>query len=398
MIVVAVAALGWHRGGHHDVAPRHEASVSIERREAPPSPPRLEPSIQTYRVSGNVVGCERAEVTLADGSGHQWRMILDDDDTEHLDDVAPGRYAVEIGCKDGLAGASYPPVVVADRAIDGIVWRVPRGATLRGRVVSAGGVGIEADIELAIAGVDTPLRTTGWGRDHSDTAGHFTISGLPAGDYQIAISSWDGVAPAEGFRVAIGEDEIVERDFALDAAGEVVGLVIDARGKPVADLDVFVRSTTTRWVNITTTNSGGKFYVVARPAELTFLAQRWGRTSFRSDDPDVDARRDVSAGGNAVRIILPVKNATLRGRVADSHGAARAEVTVAAIAEREGRDMHEEARYADGAVTTDADGHFTIGPLPDGMYAVHAASSDGAEAFAFHVRAGSQIALQLDGR
>jgi hypothetical protein len=254
-----------------------------------------------------------------------------------------------------------------------------------------------------VVGGDAPARISGWGRDHSDTAGHFTISGLPAGEYRVAIDSWDGIAPRDGFRVTVADNEIVERDFVLDAASVIDGIVEDSRGSAMADLDVFVRSATTRWSTLVTTNAAGRFYLVARPGELTFLAQRSGRSVFMSDDPDVDARIEVVAGENHVRVRVAARTAALHGQVLDEQGMPRPGVMVAATAERVSKTVHEEVRFAAGAVATDQDGRFAIEGITDGVYTVRAFIPDGTdtsainvpETFAIHVAAGSTIALRL---
>ncbi len=281
-----------------------------------------------YHVSGRVtIGetaapCPDAEVTLAAVDQRELRTTADADGIERFDDVPPGRYAVAVSCKDYLDAPSYPAITVTDHDLGELAWRVERGATITGHVVlSTGDAVADASLAVALVGVDTPVATSGWGRDRSDTTGGFSISGLPPGTYTVAIDSSVAVAPADGFRVIVGENEVIERDFVLDAAALVAGLIEDPRGTPIPNTDVFARSVERRWSTIATTDAAGRFQLTIRPGDYTLVVQRPGRAYFVSTDPEVDLRITVSAGVTQVTLTAAARDADLGGRVGDAGSA-----------------------------------------------------------------------------
>ncbi len=412
LAVMVVVGIAWRRQASRppieQVPGRTAGRATIERALGPwrpaastsaevtgPIPPRR------YHVSGRVtIGettapCPDAEVTLTDVDRRELRATADADGIEQFDDVPPGRYSVGVSCKDYLNAPSYPAITVTDHDLGELAWRVERGAMITGRVVlSTGDAVAGASLAVAMVGVDSPVATSGWGRDQSDTSGGFRISGLPPGTYALAIDSSVGVAPAAGFRVIVGENEVIERDFVLEAAAIVDGVVEDPHGTPIANTDVFARSVGTRWSTIATTDDAGQFQLTMRPGDYTLVVQRPGRAYFVSSDPDVDLRIVVSAGVTQVTLTAAARDAELRGAVSDAHGLPRVGVTVSVVAERAG-DMRQEARFGAIATTTDSNGRFAISGLIEGDYTVCASEPGGGEAFATHVAAGSVTDLRL---
>ncbi len=378
------------------LAPRTPASLAPTTAEVTaPVPPRRYHVWGRVTIGDTAAPCPDAEVTLVGVDRRELRATADADGIDQLDDVLPGRYDVGVSCKDYLGAPSYPAITVTDHDLGDLAWRVERGAAITGRVVlSTGDTVAGASLAVAMVGVDSPVATSGWGRDQSDTSGRFQISGLAPGTYALAIDSAFGVTPVDGFRVVVGEHEVVDRDFALDPAARIDGVVEDTRGAPIANTDVFARSVGTRWSTIATTDAAGRFQLTARPGEYTLLVQRPGRAYFASDDPDADLQLALSAGVTRVTLTGAARDAELRGRVRDAHGLPRADVTVSVVAER-ARDTREEARFAAISATTDSGGQFVISALTAGDYTVFASAPGGSEVFATHVAAGSVADLRL---
>jgi hypothetical protein len=172
------------------LGPRRPASFAATTAEvAGPIPPRR------YHVSGRVtIGetaapCPDAEVTLADVDRRELRVTADADGIERFDDVPPGRYTVGVSCKDFLDAPTYPAITVTDHDLGDLAWRVERGATIAGRVLlSTGGAVAGASLAVAMVGVDSPVATSGWGRDQSRA---------PMRSRSIARSAWRRPAGSE---------------------------------------------------------------------------------------------------------------------------------------------------------------------------------------------------------
>ena len=372
---------------HHEVA--RAASVAIAP-QLPPTPPMRR---HTYRVAGAVLvagtttACPEAEVTLTDADGRDTRATLYAG-IESVE-VSPGQYLVDVSCKDYQSADHYASIVVTDHDVVGLVWPVTRGATIAGRVVSSSGEVVpDASVAVALVGVDTPVQTSGWGREISDTAGRFAISGLAPGVYHVAIESSIGMPPVDGFRVAV-VDQVVERDFILDPTASVDGVLEDVDGNKIARTEVYARAA--RWSRIVTTDTEGRFHLIARAGDITLLAQRPGRDWFVSSDRG--DRFTVAVGSNSVSLIVAARTAELHGDVIDEHGRPQGGVTVSAIAER-ATDMRDEARSATNGVTTDDAGRFTIEGLDDGPYTLRVFDAD-TETFVTHVATGSATTVQF---
>ena len=273
----------------------------------PALPASVTPIHRTYQVAGKVLTdtttpCPNADVSLTDHA--ELRATYEPDGTVRFDGVPPGRYAIDVSCKNYRSAPRYDAVVVTDRDELGLSWFVTPGASISGRVRSSLGEPVaDAHVSVAMIGVDTPLQRSGWGRDQSDANGRFRISGLPPGIYYVAIDSTLGLTPIGAFRVVVDDDEAVERDFMLDAAALVDGVLEDNLGRSIPQTDVYARAVGTKWSQIATTDETGRFHLTARAGEITLVAQRPGQTYFVSTDP-VDARITVNAGGNRVKLII----------------------------------------------------------------------------------------------
>ena len=115
---------------------------------------------------------------------------------------------------------------------------VDPGATLRGRVVTKTKTPVEdATVAAAMAGAGRQASDGTTARSGKD--GAYELTGLAAGSYKLDVASDAGVAPREGYRVDVAAGAVVTKDLELDDSGTIRGTVVDARGTPLAGVDVF---------------------------------------------------------------------------------------------------------------------------------------------------------------
>jgi len=114
------------------------------------------------------------------------------------------------------------------------------GASISGRVSEAGSrkgaEGVKVRVKGAAASSDT----------QTDLEGHYTLSGLVAGDYAVTLDLRKaaylarGAAPARNVTVAHEGQEVTGVDFTLEAAGEVWGYVMTRDREPLQHVDVLL--------------------------------------------------------------------------------------------------------------------------------------------------------------
>lgn len=165
---------------------------------------KLHPAV---RLDGKVLfassgeQCVDARVALSDRAKareHVFRRDLNG--ALWADGVLPGKYTVRVDCGGAVTRDDYPPIVVAERDIGGLVWEIDRGGTIEGRIV----VGTtEEPVSDAYVAAFSPAVDGGWkGRTISRGDGSFRISGLRSGRYVLRV--WndevvrhDGTAPIQ---------------------------------------------------------------------------------------------------------------------------------------------------------------------------------------------------------
>ncbi len=226
-----------HRYGHADGSTlvglgQHVEGVTV----------RVFPAIQ---ISGHVVigdarPCAEAQVVLTDAV-HRHAVQgapAGDDGAVVVEGVVPGTYAVRVACRGAHARDHYDPIVVADKDLADLLWHVDLGGTLRGHVLGKSGKPIEdAVVEGTFVAVGRQASERSDARSGKD--GAYELAGLAAGSYKLGVTSDAGVAPREGFSVAIAAGATVSKDLVLDDSGTIRGTVVDARAAPVGNVDVF---------------------------------------------------------------------------------------------------------------------------------------------------------------
>ncbi len=155
----------------------------------------------------------------------------------------------------------------------------------------------------------------------TDAAGRFTLSGLPAGRYQVNLGGGsyglvtfppsDPGYPYSKTILTLGDGE--QHDFGrltvLPADQVVSGQIVDAAGKPVSEgITVIIHGAHTS--QTATLDSQGRFrvsHVVREPLTLDLYQEEANHfTRLGQDSPDLFRKVPVEAGQEDVRVRLPV--------------------------------------------------------------------------------------------
>lgn len=276
----------------------------------------------------------------------------------------------------GYARILWRSIVIAEGEEQTIEIELPRGVTIRGRVL---------DCETNAPIADAVLRSrTGhlFGSATVDAEGRYEWSGIPVG-YRDSI-----VVDAPGFgqySYLLGDvpPEGLERDFCLLPCRRAHGRVVDGRGNPVANASI----------SATACLQTGGVYQCDRELTMTDAEGRFDLLNLR-----VDLRHSllVHADGFALAVLdFPAREweanelqlddvvlerpGSISGRVLDAAGAPLAEMWVSLTSEPRSRDawgpsLVQDKGYASSlgfgfgevSARTDARGRYTFGDLPPG--------------------------------
>jgi protocatechuate 3,4-dioxygenase beta subunit len=392
-----------HRYGHADGSTlvglgQHVDGVTI----------RVFPAVQ---LRGKVVigdaatPCAGADVSITD-AGHRRaaHATSEEGGTVALDGVLPGTYTVRVACRGYRAHDHYDPIVVADRDLDGLVWRVDPGATLRGRVLTTHGEPVE---DAAIrASLVTAARQAGDIEDtRSGKDGAYELTGLATGTYKLAVTSDRGVAPRDGYSVDL-TSATVTKDLVLDDSATIRGTVVDTQGTPVPDVDVFADPHGAHaYGDHRKSQTDGSFVIDGlRPGGYRVVARRDYddlRKPGTNDDAEQGERVTVAAGQTAsVRLVVEPQTGRITGTVVDADNKPVPDAYVSAARESDAAGAPissvRDTRWGDDqpALTT-PEGKFTLGPFGSGLYTLRAYRKGGGEAIAEHVAVGATATLQI---
>ena len=137
-------------------------------------------------VAGSGQPCPEGTVTLHDPlTDRSSEGRISSDGQVRFRAVLPGNYRVEVSCRDHHREDKTPAVVVTDRPLGGLVWRVHPGRQIAGVIQDAAGAGVEGVYVIAdLIGGDPRGQRTG-GSENSGADGSFRIKGLLPGSYQL---------------------------------------------------------------------------------------------------------------------------------------------------------------------------------------------------------------------
>jgi Carboxypeptidase regulatory-like domain/PDZ domain len=396
------------------------------------------------RVAGRIVTatgepCPHGRVTLRDRAHDRTVVARGGPDGQLvLDGVRPGSYDVAVDCDGHRARERYDAIAVGDADVTGRVWEVDAGARIRGKVTLRSGAPVDA-VELFAQHIDAaPRDGAAWAGAHSGPDGSYELSGLAAGTHRITLTTERGVAPPDGYLVAVAAAATVERDLVLDDGGTLVGSVVDATGAPVANVRISIEAAgRIAILPDVWSDTGGRFTIEAlAPGDYRIgalsargeLLQAPGTASAGGGGGDDDDRDDSSGGEDSddgdsddsdarvgltvtvragqtttARLVVEAARGAIRGRVLDATGAPVADAYVAHALEYEGGGtLHAQVARTRGdwwgddrTVLTSTDGRFTIDALQAGSYTLRAYRRGGGEAIAEHVAVGATVTLQI---
>lgn len=356
--------------------------------------------------------CEHPRASLHDAAAQRWiELRKEPDGLLWADGVLPGDYQPEIGCDGYQAREKYDHIVVAETAVTGIEWLVDPGAVIRGFVRTRSGEAVEDAQVWARSTGGAARAKSSWGADESIRDGTYELTGLRAGSYTIEVSSPQGVAPKEGFKVEVAAGATVTKDLVLDDVGTLSGVVTDANGAPVPHIDVATRLLTggrANWGGDHSTDETGAFSIEGlRPGDYRVMAQRGWSDTLRKPGTTDDAKQGerVTVRANqvsTVKLVVEAQSGVIRGMVVDATGAPVGDAFVSAARESDAagarRTNVQDTRWQwqEKPVLTALDGKFTVDKLSPGTYTLRAFRKGGGEAIAEHIEVGATDAkLQI---
>lgn len=338
--------------------------------------------------AGTTTPIEGAPVTLfpRNPQARSAYAVTNADGIWTLDSLAYGTYSVSIGPPRGPRGYEYnldtPPLEVSGST------RIDREDSLRAVVPGTGGItGVVRDAvsHLAIAGASITLMRSAGGYTVapavSDSTGKFTVTSLPAGNY-------DGWIRRDGYEQArlqvTVEDKVETVRVSLTAtaigpvaaagAGKVDGVVTDPFGQPVSGAFVFVLSASGGIANnLAQTDSDGYFAFEELPLGSLDLSV----SAMAEEGSYVPNRQTVTLNAGHTQETLSIRlvsGASLEGFVSVPPDVLHDGITAYAVDPTTG----EQVTFGDSVNATT--GYYSIDGLAEGRYLIYFAQPAGSRA------------------
>ncbi len=270
--------------------------------------------------------------------------------------------------------------LVAGQSFTGLTLRLPLGGVIGGKITDQQGNplgGIDLDVYEAASGRGMEANAT------SDTNGTYALDALPPGDYQVRADPENGLpwvrqyysntfSSADALAITVMADALYTNiDFALASGGYISGSVMTTNNQPLAGYDIDVFDAAGKFVPVdAATDASGNYMVGALPE---------GAYAVRADGPEGSLYVQQYAGGGyfvedanrfAVEANQVLTNVNIRlssggylsGRVEDTNGSAVAQADL---------DLFDDlGRRMEMGGTSDAEGFYSAGPLPPGLYTI----------------------------
>ncbi len=306
-------------------------------------------------ADGSTVDVSSTDVHAGPEGPYQWLELTAGAQGTFRGDLHPGKYRVLVE-KWGLASGDGVEVEVREGRTTSIRVELPRGGTMRGRVVSARG---GAPVDWASVSLTRRIGGEGTGADEN---GRITWSGLDAG-----LCAFDIEARGYGElreSVEIEDGKTIDHTFVLHPEARIVGRLLGEDGRPVAHGTVQIVGRQGFNCSQETTDSGEYSigWLSAGPCTLCWADRHPGRVALAVAVPELqegqEQRVDL-APAHAGRIAGTVRVGSMAGR--------RIEVRLTSLAWEEFRGF---------SVETDASGRFEYVGAPPGRYTLTAGGSE----------------------
>jgi protocatechuate 3,4-dioxygenase beta subunit len=352
---------------------------------------KLHPAVRLdgeVRFASSSERCAVASVTLSDRTKAQQRTLdRAPDGALWADGVLAGTYAVRVQCEGSLLKDEYPPLVVADRDIGGLVWEVERGATIEGRVTFTSGQPIAGAVISAFTADHAGGNAT------SNANGSYRITGLRPGHYNLRATS-DEAKRFEDTEIDVIANAVAKRDLVLEPRPDtrLEGIVVDAKGNAVPRTDVEVQKVDDESSTAQArTDMNGAFWISGLSPGDYWVHDPWTHRN----------RTTVRVGETArVKIVTDPPSGQIHGVVVDHRGKPVSDAYI--VIDAEDDTQQEQPNFfrslsEPDPVITNVQGAFTVNGLrDDSKYSVLAYRKGGAEGTAMHVRVGDRISIRLD--
>lgn len=216
-------------------------------------------SIGRPRLSGSVVRGDTKEplqhfrvrvmkVRYLRGPGYvqdsSWQTVDDPLGLFSMEVVGPGIYQIMVDA-DGLAPARSEPINTDDYEGKPVWLELNEGVTLRGTVVDQQGNPVDGAVITTSTYSNVPTGINQGATSTADSsvrtiAGKFEIPHLPAGEETLTVKHPDFCSMATE-PITIGDSDLEVDPIVLNAGGTVEGRVYDGRGKPEANVTLYVQ-------------------------------------------------------------------------------------------------------------------------------------------------------------
>ncbi|WP_224360959.1 carboxypeptidase regulatory-like domain-containing protein [Hyalangium versicolor] len=276
-------------------------------------------------------------------------------------EIEPGSYTLSARRGEEAGSLDGPVTVSAGKTLRDLKIRLGQGAVMEGRVVTrTSGEPISgASVDVSPAG-----RNGDSGRAVTDGTGHFSVSGLAPGSYDL-VASAPGFTSETRRRLTVASGERFSLEIPLTGTGAVEGTVTDPDGVPVQGVQVKGGAVWGGSLGSTTaqarTDAGGHYRIEGLTAgPIRFTATREGAAQG-------EMRGAVVKEGGTERLDFILKETgTVEGVVRAAKG--RLPVEALSVVALEIGGLH--IRFgSSGLARTDLDasGHFQMS-LPPGRY------------------------------
>jgi hypothetical protein len=275
------------------------------------------------------------------------QQVHADDGRYAIDNVSPGMAQISVRAAGYVQGSRGDITAEDGKTVSGIDVQLDRGATVTGRVTSAGApVG---GVQVQVTATRMPFSN----QATTDADGAYAIDGVAEGDRTIQFQKLGFVVLRKPVEVSAGKE--LHLDVEMDPGREVNGRVVDSAGRGVSGAYVTIRNGDPQSrSNGASTDSNGSFVLQGlQNGRYNLNAQKAGFVSADANDVDVPQ--------SAPLLLTLSSGATITGRVTGLGPDEWMHVDVTAS----GNTSRDQA-------TVDAGGNFTMHGLPDGRVRIDA--------------------------